>query len=106
MLLPLFRNAIDRLYRKQFDSFVKGSVSFFGKIILFVRRILLTFVLMVFQVLFIVLMFPTMLWVPVAEKFFPRLFSVKIGSDKPFENMRYVARIVIKANFWEILFKQ
>ena len=61
---------------------------------------------MAFQILLIILMLPTFLWIPVAEKYFPKLFSVKWGSDKPFEDMRYIARIVIKINFWRILFKK
>jgi len=103
MLIPLFRNSIERLYKNQIDLSVKGSVALFGKIFLFIIRLLMTFVLTVVQISLLIIMIPTILWVPIAEKFFPRLFSIRIFSEKPFEDMRYVARIVVKPNFWEII---
>ena len=106
VIVPLFVNSIERMYKKRIDSFVQSSMSLFRRFFFFLVKILLTVVLTILQILFIIIMLPTILWVPVAERFFPKIFTLEILSVRAFEDQRHVAKLVLKLNFWEIVFNQ
>ena len=106
IILPLFVNSIGRLYEKQIDSLVKSLVSLGKGWLFFFVKILITIVLTALQILLVVIMLPTMLWVPFAERFLPTLFTFEIFNTKPFEDQRYIAKLAIKRNFWEIVINE
>ncbi len=107
VVVPLFVNSIDRLYKKRIDSLVQGSASLTRRLFFFLVRILLFVVLCTLQILFIILMLPTILWVPIAERFFPKIFEIEILGVKGYaDQQRYVAKLVLKPEFWGVAFDQ
>ena len=106
VVVPLFVNSIDRLYKKRIDSLVQGSASLTRRLFFFLVRILLFLVLCTLQILFIILMLPTILWVPIAERFFPKIFEIEFFGVKGYADQRYVAKLVLKPEFWGVMVDQ
>ena len=106
VVVPLFVNSIERLYKKRIDSVIQGSVSLSRRLFLFLVRVVLFMVLCISQLVFIILMLPTIVWVPIAERFCPKIFEKGIWGLKGFADQRYVAKLVTKPNFWAIVFDQ
>ena len=85
---------------------VVGSVSLSRRLFFFVIRILLFLILCTTQILFIILMLPTMIWVRIAERFYPQIFEKEIAGVKPFADLRYIAKLVISPDLWDVVFNQ
>ena len=86
-VFPLILNSVERLYQRQIDRTVAGTI-----------RAAESFILTVIRVFLIILMLPTILVVKVFEKTFPRVFRIRY-----FAEIRYSANLLFERKLWDAI---
>jgi predicted membrane protein len=86
-LFPLFLNSVERLYQKQIDRTVAGTIRATKSFLLFLLRVFL-----------IVLMLPTIVLVIIFERTFPKVFRIRYLAE-----IQYSVALLFKRDLWNVL---